>query len=386
MKVAFIHDHVFVEKNNQVYTTGGLPASVWDLYINDINQIKVFGRLGNRSTNILSSHKNVDFTFSKYYNHPIDHFLRGKKINKEIEGFLFLCDAAIIRLPSILGLRAIKICRKKNIPYAVEVVGNVYDALYNYGKIQGKLIANYFHKKNKKAILQAPYVIYVTKSYLQKNYPCSSYTACASDVQIEISEESLEKRLHKINDKQEDKIICLTIGNVNVKYKGYSTVLKAMKYLKNKFGIENIHYHIVGAGNFDEIEKEVKEFNLEVKVLHIGRKNREEIFKLLGEVDIYIHPSYVEGLPRSVIEAMSRACPCLTSNVGGIPELISEEFMHNPRDYKKLALDLKKMIESKEWQIKSAKQNFNKAKEYEKEKLLQIKTEFWQTFFNSIKL
>ena len=383
MKVAFIHDHVFVKNNNQIYTTGGLPASAWDLYINKANQIKVFGRLGNGVANTLSSHYNVDFKFSNHYKHPIDYFLKKRSINTELEKFLFACDAAILRLPSTLGLQAQKICQSKKIPYAIEVVGNAYEALYHYGNIQGKLIANYFQQKNKKAIAIAPYAIYVTQNYLQKQYPCNNITSYASNVQIEISEENLEKRLLKIS--QDSKMAtCLTIGNVNVKYKGYSTMLEAMKYLNDKFDMNNIIYQIAGSGDFSNLEKEIKKLNLDGKVQYLGKKNREEIFDLLDRIDLYIHPSYTEGLPRSVVEAMSRACPCLTSNVGGIPELIDEEFMHNPKDYKKLAIDLKKMIESKELQSKSAKQNFIKAKEYEKEKLIKTKIEFWQTFFNSV--
>lgn len=384
MIVAFIHDHVFVKRDNQVYTTGGLPSSVWELYLNQTNKVRVFGRLGTRITNTLSSYENVDFTFAKHFNHPIDHFLKGRKINQELLEFFSTCDAAIIRLPSVLGLRAIDICKEKKIPYAVEVVGNIYDALYYYGNIQGKLIANYFHRKNKNAIFNAPYAIYVTKDYLQKHYPCNNVTSYASNVQINIEANVLEKRLKKIN--QSPKIMtCLTLGNVNVKYKGYSVVLKAIKYLNDEFGVDNIEYHIAGSGDFKQLEKEVRNLNLESRVVHLGKKNREEIFDLLDNIDIYVHPSYTEGLPRSVVEAMSRACPCLTSNAGGIPELIDEAFMHSPRDYKKLALDLMKMIEDKDLQMKSATQNFEKAKEYKKEKLFKVKKEFWQNFFNSVK-
>ena len=51
----------------------------------------------------------------------------------------------------------------------------------------------------------------------------------------------------------------------------------------------------------------------------------EQIYNYLDKIDIYVHPSLQEGLPRAVIEAMSRACPCLGANTAGIPELLDSE-------------------------------------------------------------
>ena len=51
------------------------------------------------------------------------------------------------------------------------------------------------------------------------------------------------------------------------------------------------------------------------------------MFELLDECDIYLQPSLQEGLPRSVIEAMSRGCACIGAATAGIPELLESEYV-----------------------------------------------------------
>ena len=72
----------------------------------------------------------------------------------------------------------------------------------------------------------------------------------------------------------------------------------------------------------------------------------------------------LEGLPRSIIEAMSRACPCVASSVGGIPELLSQSFLHTPRDYRKLARDILGLIKDTNKQIEQSMRNYEKSLEY----------------------
>ena len=52
----------------------------------------------------------------------------------------------------------------------------------------------------------------------------------------------------------------------------------------------------------------------------------------LKKNDVFIFPSKSEGLPRAVIEAMAVGLPCLSTPVGGIPELIDEEYLFDPLD------------------------------------------------------
>ena len=59
--------------------------------------------------------------------------------------------------------------------------------------------------------------------------------------------------------------------------------------------------------------------------------------KWYPEFDIFILPSLSEGFPLTILEALSSGIPCLATNVGGIPEILNDEFLVEKWDYKNLA-------------------------------------------------
>ena len=69
----------------------------------------------------------------------------------------------------------------------------------------------------------------------------------------------------------------------------------------------------------------------------------------------------MEGLCRSIVEAMSRACPVICTNVGGNYELVSSDCLFEKADYVKLADILEKMVKP-EMQIEEAKRNLKNQK------------------------
>ena len=116
-----------------------------------------------------------------------------------------------------------------------------------------------------------------------------------------------------------DDIILLSIGELN-KNKNYSSVIKAINLIKDK----NIHLLICGIGkNREQLEKLAKKYNLESKIHFLGFRN--DIPQLLSISDIFIQESYREGLPRSIMEAMSVGLPCVASNIRGNVDLIQDK-------------------------------------------------------------
>jgi phosphatidyl-myo-inositol dimannoside synthase len=61
------------------------------------------------------------------------------------------------------------------------------------------------------------------------------------------------------------------------------------------------------------------------------------VIRTLDENDLYVTTSMQEGLPRAIVEAQARALPVVGFDVGGIPELVSEEYLVRPRDVDGLA-------------------------------------------------
>lgn len=112
------------------------------------------------------------------------------------------------------------------------------------------------------------------------------------------------------------------------------------------------------------------EYNVSEQVKIIGKlKSGAEILNFLDQLHLYVHPSRQEGLPRSVIEAMSRACPVLGATTGGIPELLSSKALHQTGDYNTLSHQLKSFLNSPELLRDQSIRNFKRAKDYQYFKL-----------------
>lgn len=232
-------------------------------------------------------------------------------------------DFAIIRLPSFIGQLAVKIARKLHKPYLVEVVGCPWDSLWNYG-LKGKLIAPWMTLSMKHQIKHADYAIYVTNKFLQSRYPTDGIGIGCSDVQIaSVTEQVLQHRLEKIR-RGSEKYVLGTTAAVNVPYKGHQYVIEALGKLK-KQGITNFVYQMVGDGDRTRLEQVIRDNDVADQVEFLGAMPHDKVFQWLDTIDIYIQPSRQEGLPRAVIEAMSRGLPAIGAATGGIPELILPE-------------------------------------------------------------
>lgn len=113
----------------------------------------------------------------------------------------------------------------------------------------------------------------------------------------------------------------ILVGSMRSNVKGIDILLKAIKIIDNHININKVA--IVGDGILkDELINLRNSLELENKVDFLG--NRKDINNLLEQSKIFVLPSRWEGLPISLLEAMSKAKPIISSNVGGIPEIIED--------------------------------------------------------------
>ena len=104
----------------------------------------------------------------------------------------------------------------------------------------------------------------------------------------------------------------------------------------------------------------------------------QAIYEFLDRIDLFVMPSRQEGLPRAMLEAMARGCPCIGSHVGGIPELLAADDMVAPDDAKALAAKIAEVARNPERMIRMAQRNLEKAKEYHTEILRVRRTAFYR--------
>ena len=108
----------------------------------------------------------------------------------------------------------------------------------------------------------------------------------------------------------------------------------------------------------------------------------QELFAKLDHADLFVLPSFTEGMPRALIEAMARGLPAVGSDVGGIKELLSEEYRVAPKNYEALAKKISEVIDNPYRIAIMSQTNFRKALEYKSETINQQKKEFWQYIRN----
>lgn len=106
--------------------------------------------------------------------------------------------------------------------------------------------------------------------------------------------------------------------------KGVWLLLETLKQYKEEL-LNKAVFYIGGNGETKELKEKIVEYGLSDIVKYIGWVSGEEKQKLFLNADVYILPSYNEGLPISILEAMSYSLPILSTTVGGIPEIVSKE-------------------------------------------------------------
>jgi glycosyltransferase involved in cell wall biosynthesis len=155
----------------------------------------------------------------------------------------------------------------------------------------------------------------------------------------------------------------LFVGRLT-KAKGVDILLKAINILKEKYQKE-IKAAIVGKGYLEEELKElVMELGIEKEVEFLGV--RRDIEKLMKSTKLFVLPSRWEGLPLTVLEAMSSGAGIIAAKVGGIPEVIEhkkEGILISPDDPEALAGAIAKLLKDRELRVKLSINAYQKVKE-----------------------
>lgn len=149
---------------------------------------------------------------------------------------------------------------------------------------------------------------------------------------------SLREELN-IDDKS---IILLSIGELNDN-KNQETALRAFA----KINEDNLHYVLCGKG--DKLE------HLKTLAIKLGVENRthflgyrKDVVDICFQSNIYIMPSKREGLGIACLEAMYCGLPLITSNVGGLVDIIENGvsgYTHNYDDVEGFACSIKTLLE-----------------------------------------
>ena len=121
--------------------------------------------------------------------------------------------------------------------------------------------------------------------------------------------------------------------------KGLSVLLEAMAVVRED--VPNIHLEVAGDGPArEQFSERAEALGLQDHVTFLGYVSQSEVAHLLARTDVYVLPSFAEGVPVGLMEAQASGLPVVATRVGGISELVEDEatgFLVAPGDVAGLA-------------------------------------------------
>ena len=233
----------------------------------------------------------------------------------------------------------------------------------------------------KKIMKDASNVIYVTDKFLQNRYPTKGHQIGCSNVMLDDADPKvLDERLKRLDTFDENSIIKIgTVGAVNVAFKGQEYVIRAVAQLVAEG--HYYHYYLAGAGDNSYLKKLSEKLGVKDYIHFLGAVPHGEISEFYRSLDIYVHPSLAEGLPRVLIEAERQAVPACGANASGTPELLDEKFVFK----KQSPSDISRVLKSFTRKVmrEQAEKNFERSKLYSIEVLDKRRKDFYsEVMFN----
>ena len=182
----------------------------------------------------------------------------------------------------------------------------------------------------------------------------------------EVEEDFIKKTLHKFNI---NKPYFFYIGNSRPR-KNLPGLIKAFKLFREH---SQLDYLLVMGGKADRrflnLEKEIRENQLEGKVILTDTLTREEITALYKKTKALVFPSFYEGFGLPILEAQSLGAPVLTSNTSSLPEVGGDSVLYvNPYSIQEMSQGMGKLAQNENLRQDLIKKGFDNIKRFSWEK------------------
>lgn len=119
-----------------------------------------------------------------------------------------------------------------------------------------------------------------------------------------------------------DIIRLLCISRLEHTKKGQDLLIQAF----SKLEIKNSYLDFIGEGtSLNHLSNLIEKYNLGDKVIFLGKKSRDYVYKNISKYDLLVQPSRYEGFGLTIVESMAAKVPVLVSNIDGPAEIIENE-------------------------------------------------------------
>lgn len=369
------------------WTDTSYEAAFWDPYLAAFDHVTVVSRVRQVEApkpgwrRVDSSR--VSVTAIPYYLGPIQYLMRRGELRRVIREVLSESAAVMLRTPSPLANFAYKELKRRQRPFAVEVVGDA-NAAFAPGVIRahGRALFRWmFTRAQREQCAAATAATYVARC-LQKSYPPfkAQRRMVCSDVRLEASWLREEPRIFTQPARH-----LVTIATFSQSYKGLSILIDALAVC-HWMGVP-LTLTLIGDGKLrSELEDQASGLGLADFVTFRGALPwGEALIEELDRADLFVLPSRVEALPRALIEAMARSLPCVATKVGAVPELLEAARIAIPGDTSDLASRILTLAQDPEALSQASARNLRVASGYALPVLQPRWTAFYQGFANAIR-
>ena len=288
--------------------------------------------------------------------------------------------------PNIYGTFAAK---KANIPSVFNLVEGL-GSFYVENSFKNRIIRSIMERLYKKAFKTSDACVFVNSD--DPNYMVSRNIIPQKKVTIiksvgvdtqyfnpnTLSQQSIDTLRNSLHVNH--KTVVLMVARA-IWHKGIREYYEAASALKN----ENVQFILVGDTDEGNHSCANTDFLNSSEVLWLG--HRDDILELTALCDIYVLPSYREGVPRTLLEAASMAKPIVTTDVVGCREVVDDGyngFLVPAKDSLSLNNAIKKLVESPDLRETMGKNGRIKAiKEFD---IKQVVSQYLELYQNYLKI
>lgn len=387
MIAAFFHDERFTrDASGTWYSGGALPYAALARYLAHFERIVVVARHDEReATNrTVASGPGTEWACLRCSELSPTRYLR--LVTARVREVLARVDCAIVRMPSLMGCLASREALRIRTPFLAEVVGPAFGPLWDHGSWKGKLAAAPLALLNRHYVGRAPFAIYVTRATLQRSYPPGGEWAAASDVVIDAPRpDVLARRLARIDARARGAPAALgLVGSYDVAYKGHETALRALAILRRSG--RPVTLRCIGVGDPTRWRARAASLGVAPYVeLGGALPQGDAVLGWMDALDVLLVPSLHEGLPRALVEAMSRALPAVGSSRGGIAELLEPRALHPATSHRALASRVAGLLDDPAAMRAQAARNWREASGYVREDLEARRDELVRRFSAAVR-
>lgn len=351
MKITIVTDHRFFNYGDEIFDDYVFDYNFFESYLDVFDTIDVVCRVQKMEDLdarwVKSSGPGINFIALPNV-HGFKWFLNVNRYIKEELASIFDTDSFCFRLPSLAAWEVFRQNKSENLPYIFESIGDPEDAMVSsedsFAKRLPSIIFGHILKNRKRKIVyHAESGSYVSMSHLQKKYPIKKGKITESISSIRLENSFFLKRPKLFDLKKSIRII--HIGSF-IPLKNQKDLIRSFKIISENYPHSKLDF--VGDGpTRDACEKLVQNLELSSKVSFHGQVTGiNNIVALLDKAHFFILPSFNEGMPRALIEAMARGLICFGSNRGGISELLDKDYLFSVGDYKQIANKLTWLIKN----------------------------------------